>query len=119
MKLAITNFLEDDNDPESPLALILEQPEAYSLPEGVDKAAATEFLRSHLNQAIVKMLLHTPKMGDAPGYSETIADNWIFELNFDDGIIHWAIVDCSEVKARYNYGLGEKLELGQTDGSRT
>jgi len=105
VKLATTNFLEDDNDPESPLALILEQPDAYGLPEGVDKAAATEFLRSHLNQPTVKMLLHTPKMGYAPENGETIADNWIFQLNIDDGVIHWAIVDRSGVKAPYNYGF--------------
>jgi hypothetical protein len=35
VKLAITNFLEDDYDPESPIALIIEQPEAYSLPAAV------------------------------------------------------------------------------------
>jgi hypothetical protein len=44
-------------------------------------------------------------MGYAPGYSETIADNWIFQLDLDDGIINWAIVDCSGVKAPYNYGF--------------
>jgi len=65
------------------------------------------------------MLLHTPKMGYAPENGETIADNWIFQLDLDDGIIHGAIVDRSGVKAPYNYGLGEKLELGQTEGSRT
>ena len=106
MKLAITNFLEDDNDPESPLALILAQPEAYGLPEGVDKAAATEFLPSHLNQPTVKMLLHTPKMGYAPENGKTIADNWIFQLDLDDGVIHWAIIDRSGVQAPYNYGFG-------------
>ncbi|MEG3954322.1 lamin tail domain-containing protein [Microcoleus sp. herbarium2] len=105
VKLAITNFLEDDNDPESPLALILAQPDAYGLPEGVDKAAATQFLRSHLNQPTVKMLLHTPKMGSAPENGETIADNWIFQLDLDDGVIHWAIIDRSGVKAPYNYGF--------------
>ena len=44
--------------------------------------------------------------------------NWIFQLDLDDGIIR-AIIDRSGVKARYNYGFGEKLELAQTEGSRT
>jgi len=103
LKLAITNFLEDDNDPESPLALIIEQPDAYSLPEGADKAAAITLLRSNLNTA--KILLHTPKIGYAPENGETIADNWIFQLDLDDGIIHWAIVDRSGVNAPFNYGF--------------
>lgn len=85
---------------------------------GVDKAAASEFLDSHLNQPTAKMLLHTPKMGYAPENGETIADNWIFQLDLDDEIIR-AIIDRSGVKACYNYGFGEKLELAQTEGSRT
>lgn len=104
LKLAITNFLEDENDEESPLALILANPGDYSLPEGADKAAAIKLLRSNLNTA--KILLHTPKMGYAPENGETIADNWIFQLYLDDSIIHWAIVDRSGLKAPFNYGFG-------------
>jgi hypothetical protein len=37
-------------------------------------------------------------MGSAPENGETIADNCIFQLDLDDGIIHWAIVDRSGLK---------------------
>ncbi|MEA5580888.1 lamin tail domain-containing protein [Nodularia harveyana UHCC-0300] len=103
LKLAISNLLEDDNDIESPLGLIVNDPGAYNLPQDVDKAAVIEVLRSQLNQPTSKLLLHTSKIGYAPKNGETIKDNWIFQLDINDGSLHWAIIDRSGVKAPYNY----------------
>ncbi|MFM6134150.1 MAG: lamin tail domain-containing protein, partial [Sphaerospermopsis kisseleviana] len=105
VSLAIRSFLEDESDAESPLGLILNDPDSFDLPNDVTKAVATEELRSYLNENGVLTLYPTAKRSTAEN-GETVDENWIFELSLDamSDVIFWAIVPRSGDKKVYNYG---------------
>ncbi|MBD2135541.1 lamin tail domain-containing protein [Sphaerospermopsis sp. FACHB-1094] len=106
VSLAIRSFLEDESDAESPLGLILNDPDSFDLPNDVTKAVATEELRSYLNENGVLTLYPTAKRSTAEN-GETVDENWIFELSLDamSDVIFWAIVPRSGDKKVYNYGF--------------
>ncbi|QYX31207.1 lamin tail domain-containing protein [Sphaerospermopsis torques-reginae] len=106
VSLAIRSFLEDESDAESPLGLILNDPDSFDLPNDVTKAVATEKLRSYLNENGVLTLYPTEKRSTAEN-GETVDKNWIFELSLDamSDVIFWAIVPRSGNEKVYNYGF--------------
>ncbi len=106
LKLAIQSFLEDDTEIESPLGQMLNDPGAFGLPQGADKAAATKVLRSYLNQPTSTLTLQTAKSQYPPENGEKVDTNWIFLLELKEiSGLYWAIVDRSGTKAAYNYGV--------------
>lgn len=106
LKLAIQSFLEDDTEIESPLAQMLNDPGAYGLPQGADKAAATKVLRSYLNQSTSTLTLQTAKSQYPPENGEKVDNNWIFLLELQEmSGLYWVIIDRSGTKAPYNYGV--------------
>jgi hypothetical protein len=105
---AIKSFLEDgDNNIETVVGLVQNDPGAYDLPEDVDVAAITEFLRELLNQPSSEVILLDPEYRFLPEDGETVEQNWIFRLEmpnlFSD--LMWAIVPRSGSKPAYNYGF--------------
>jgi hypothetical protein len=106
LQLAIRSFLEDDNEIESPLSQMLNDPGAFDLPEGADKAAATKVLRSYLNQPTSTLTLQTAKSEYPPENGEKIDSNWIFLLQLEEiSGLYWVIIDRSGAKAPCNYGV--------------
>jgi hypothetical protein len=63
------------NESESPLGQILNDPGAYDLPQGADKAAATKVLRSYLNQPTSTLTLQTAKSQYPPENGEKVDTN--------------------------------------------
>ncbi|WP_353929298.1 lamin tail domain-containing protein [Okeanomitos corallinicola TIOX110] len=106
LSLAIQSFLEDDNEIESPLGLILNDPGSFDLAGDVTKAMATEKVRSYLNEGGVLTLYPTAKRNTAEN-GETVEENWIFELSLPamGDTIFWAIVPRAGEKKVYNYGF--------------
>ena len=102
---AIKTFLEDDSDVNSPLAQILNHPNAFGLADGVTKAIATEKVRSLLNEG--GMLSLYPNASSTPANGETVEKYWIFQLSLGamGGTTFWAIVPRSGEPTPYNYGL--------------
>lgn len=111
LRLAMKSFIQDAEDPESPLALVM------------DREVCPEYNGSYENcirdkleegQAVVKKLVNQKgsyirvlKIGESAEYGETVTENWIFTLwidNFTDHL-HWAVVDRSGNKPVYNYGF--------------
>ncbi|MBE9227092.1 lamin tail domain-containing protein [Phormidium sp. LEGE 05292] len=80
LSLAIKSFLEDDTNPNSPLALILKDPVAFGLKARATKAMAVEELRSFMNENGTLSLLPTAKHSTGEN-GETVEKNWIFELS--------------------------------------
>ncbi|MGK7903970.1 MAG: hypothetical protein AB4352_21695 [Hormoscilla sp.] len=135
LKQGIQSFLEDGRNYDSPVGTILADPGAFDLPDVPvpDKIntsdlirdwmhdsnsdleydvqiapAATEMVRSWMNDPTSKMILCTPDYQYLPENGETVEDNWIFRLVLDryTPSMHWAIIDRSGVKLPYNYGYG-------------
>jgi hypothetical protein len=106
LKLAINSFLEDDSQTESPLGQILNDPGAYGLAKGADKAAAIKVLRSYLNQPTSTVTLQTAKSQYPPENGEKVDANWIFLLQLKEmSGLYWVIVDRSGALSAYNYGV--------------
>ncbi|MEA5580150.1 lamin tail domain-containing protein [Nodularia harveyana UHCC-0300] len=106
VSLAIQSFLEDDNEIESPLGLIMNDPGSFDLTGDVTKAMATEKVRSYLNEGGVLTLYPTAELSTAEN-GETVEENWIFELSLPamGDTIFWAIVPRSGEEKVYNYGF--------------
>lgn len=131
LKQAIQSFLEDGRNYDSPVGTILADPGAFDLPDVPDNIntsdlirdwmhdskadldydakiapAATEMVRSWMNDPDSKIILCTPEYRYLPENGESIESNWIFRLVLDSYTpsMHWAIIDRSGVKLPYNYG---------------
>ena len=106
---AMTSFLNDDSDLESPLGIayfVAEGTWDPNNPEGQSfEEAIKEALMDHLNRPTAQISL--VPIGSNAEYGESVVDNWIFFLTIDDMSDHlyWAIVDRDGVNATYNYGF--------------
>lgn len=107
--LALDSFLNDFEDPDSPLSLTLQ---ALAV-EGagsqkvflVDRAR--ERLFSMLNRT--EAALRLAAAGEKAGRGEEVSGNWIFALKLPayPGYAHWAVVSRADGRV-YNYGTPER-----------
>lgn len=106
LHLALESFLNDDDDIESPLGLIRNDPGAFGLPNNATKAKAKKKLRAYINDGATLTLYPTARRS-TPEKGESVEENWIFELRIHQlsDHLHWAIVPRSGEKNVYNYGF--------------
>lgn len=102
LRAALRSFMEDGTDLESPLELIKDD---FFDPSEKERKA---ILFDYLNRSSTFLRLVTPdtKVG-YPERSESIQENWIFQLritSYSDHL-HWAIVDRLGKRLTYNYGF--------------
>ena len=106
---AMTSFLTDDDDIESPLGIatfVAEETWTEDNPEGQTFAEATlAALLDHLNRPTASLSL--VPIGQTAEHGESVVDNWVFFLTIDElsDHLYWAIVDRQGVVATYNYGF--------------
>lgn len=117
LRLAVKSFLEDSEDPESPLSLMMDYVEEYySIAYGTpkNKAKAEEILFSYLNRPTSEVTIVPSNKPGESSYSylpaehgESIRENWIFALAMSDFSDHmqWAIVDREGNIPVFNYGF--------------
>ena len=109
LDLAMTSFLTDDDDIESPLGIAMFAAEGSWDPnnaEGQTFAEATyEALIDHLNRPTASISL--VPIGQTAEHGESVVDNWVFFLTIDElsDHLYWAIVDRQGVDGTYNYGF--------------
>jgi hypothetical protein len=109
LDLAMTSFLTDDDDIESPLGIATFVAEATwdpDNPEGQTFEEATlAALLDHLNRPTASISL--VPIGQTAEHGESVVDNWVFFLTIDElsDHLYWAIVDRQGVTATYNYGF--------------
>lgn len=113
--LALESFLNDFEDPDSPLSLTLQTLAVEGA--GSQKVflvqRARERLFSMLNREEAELRLAAA--GKKAGRGEEVSGNWIFSLKLPafSGYTHWAVVNRASGKV-YNYGVrergGEKAE---------
>ena len=109
LEQAMTSFLSDDDDLESPLGVasfVAEVTWEPDNPEGQTFEEATlAVLIDHLNRSSASISL--VPIGQTAEYGESVTDNWVFFLTIDElsDHLYWAIVDRQGVSATYNYGF--------------
>ena len=109
LDLAMTSFLTDDDDIESPLGIasfVAEATWTEDNPEGQTFEEATRAaLIDHLNRPTASISL--VPIGQTAEHGEPVDANWVFFLTIDElsDHLYWAIVDRQGVVATYNYGF--------------
>lgn len=102
LRAAITSFLNDTDDYESPLMLLKEN-------QGLEGEDAQKELVGHMNRLSTRIALVAFAGGSAypPEHGESIEENWAFFLKMESFSDHlyWAIIDRSGKQPAYHYGL--------------
>jgi hypothetical protein len=102
LRAAITSFMNDDDDCESPLMLLQDN-------LGFEKEEAKKELVTYMNRPSTRIALVAFAGGSAypPEGGESIEDNWVFFLmiNTLSDHLYWAIVDRSGEQPVYHYGF--------------
>ncbi len=112
-KLAMTSFMNDNDDWESPLALAIE--DAYDIFDEEGNFNPTQEQLVEKGKEILFSVLNDPattisllSLSDyPPERCETVSENWIFLLDMSkySDHYHWAIVDRLGKEPAYNYGF--------------
>lgn len=104
---AIDSFLNDGQDPESPLMIVEDVDEEPCISDNL-----TERVRCWMNRSssVLAIVYRDGQVHDGvypPEVGESIAENWVFFLKMSDLSDHliWAIVDRSGQRSTYNYGF--------------
>lgn len=101
LEKALDSFLNDGDDPESPLGIASEVDSDDACHRSTPKATLECFLNDP--EATLGML----EVGQSAEHGEKVSDAWIFTVYIgklsDHG--HWAVVDRKGVEATYNYGF--------------
>ncbi len=106
---ALTSFMTDGSDRESPVALTISKYLSWTeRPELMDRKAAAEKLTRKLwNDPDTELELITINSVAQPENRESVEKYWIFYL-YNDYIsdhFHWAMVDRSGQTPTFNYGF--------------
>lgn len=98
---ALTSFLQDGDDPESPLGLVSDIDDDDPCKKATDRETVKCFLNDPRTE------LGMLKMGESAEHGESVGDYWIFTVYIDhlSDHGHWAIVDRKGAEATYNYGF--------------
>ena len=103
LRAALDSFLNDGDDPESPLGLVSEETIEDGPCTGSDPHALVRCFMSLPSSDFSLVAID----GYPPEGGESVTDAWIFSLYMDDlsDHGHWAIVDRTGAEGTYNYGF--------------
>jgi hypothetical protein len=106
LEAALVSFVEDDEDSQSPLAIISDDPAAYDLldePETDDLQLA---VKDFMNAGDSTLILVSSTSPVKPDDGEDCSKFWVFLLQMPTLGSHrwWAVVDKTSYSA-YNYGV--------------
>lgn len=107
LEAAITSFVEDGEDGQSPLGLIEADPSAYDLSDEPDHEELQNAVRDFMNAGDSQLTLITPESPVQPDGGENPSKFWVFLLQMPSLSEHrwWAIVDKNGRRDTYNYGV--------------
>lgn len=107
LEAAITSFVEDGEDDQSPLGLIEADPSAYDLSDEPDHEELQNAVRDFMNAGDSQLTLITPESPLQPDGGENPSKFWVFLLQMPSLSEHrwWAIVDKNGRHDTYNYGV--------------
>jgi hypothetical protein len=107
LEAAITSFIEDGEDDQSPFGLIKADPAAYDLSEEPDTDELQNAVRDFMNAGDSQLTLITPESPIQPDGGENPQKFWIFLLEMPSLSEHrwWAVVDKNGRNETYNYGV--------------
>ena len=116
LRIALTCFLEDGHDLESPRNVVAQSHNIYpdSYPDKEEyEVALTAKLREYFQEAVIDLVpLEMPEDEEEwdfspPQNGEPVAENWIFHLYIPDLSDHsyWAVISRKDEKLPYNYGF--------------
>ncbi len=107
LEKAITSFVEDGGDPESPLGMIQADPVAYDLFSEPDTDQLQLAVKDFINAGDSTLTLITPDSPVRPDGGENLAKFWVFLLQMPTLSQHhwWGIVEKNGRKEAYNYGI--------------
>jgi hypothetical protein len=107
LEAAITSFVEDGEDDQSPLGLIEADPSAYDLSDEPDHEELQNAVRDFMNAGDSQLTLITPESPVQPDGGENPSKFWVFLLQMPSLSEHrwWAIVDKNGRHDTYNYGV--------------
>ncbi|AWR87815.1 hypothetical protein Mtai_v1c25870 [Meiothermus taiwanensis WR-220] len=107
LEAAITSFVEDGEDDQSPLGLIEADPSAYDLSDEPDHEELQNAVRDFMNAGDSQLTLITPESPIQPDGGENPNKFWVFLLQMPSLSEHrwWAIVDKNGRHDTYNYGV--------------
>lgn len=107
LEAAITSFVEDGEDDQSPLGLIEADPSAYDLSDEPDHEELQNAVRDFMNAGDSQLTLITPESPLQPDGGENPSKYWVFLLQMPSLSEHrwWAIVDKNGCRDTYNYGV--------------
>jgi hypothetical protein len=102
LRTALTSFMEDGTDLESPLGLVKDDFSGIS--EKERKAILFDFINR--SDTILRLVAPDTETG-FPERGEAIQENWVFQLRMPSYSDHlqWAIVDRLGKQPTYNYGF--------------
>lgn len=106
LEAAITSFIEDGEDEQSPLALIEADPLAYDLSDEPEREELQNAVRDFMNAGDSQLTLITSESPIQPDGGENPDKFWVFLLQMPSLSQHrwWAIVDKNGRRETYNYG---------------
>jgi len=107
LEAAITSFIEDGEDDQSPLGLIKADPSAYDLSEEPECDELQNAVRDFMNAGDSQLTLITPESPLQPDGGENPNKFWVFLLQMPSLSQHrwWAIVEKNSRHETYNYGV--------------
>lgn len=107
LEAAITSFIEDGDDDQSPLGLIGADPSAYDLSDEPEPEELQNAVRDFMNAGDSQLTLITPESPLQPDGGENPNKYWVFLLQMPSLSEHrwWAIVDKNGCRNTYNYGV--------------
>lgn len=107
LEKAIVSFVEDAEDPESPLGLIQADPSAYDLTDEPDTDELQLAVKDFMNAGDSFLTLITPDSPTQPDGGENLNKFWVFLLQMPTLSEHrwWSVVEKNGRKEAYNYGI--------------
>ncbi|HAT73031.1 MAG TPA: hypothetical protein DCS63_09475 [Elusimicrobia bacterium] len=103
LRLALTDLLENHNNPAGPLAKVLGTMGVVTNPSKSELKKARQKMMALLNTPATQLSIVRPYKHNQPMNGEMVESNWIFFLRLE-GAPYWSIVDRSGEKPAYTYG---------------
>ncbi len=107
LQAALESFISDGQDNDSPLALVMNDPQTFGLDADQDTAIYQAYLRKLINKPDNSIELVRRDERFQPERGESLSDYWAFRLKMPNEFshLHWALVRRDGSEAAYNYGF--------------
>lgn len=107
LQAALESFISDGTDYDSPLAVLMSDPQTFGLEADQEVAVYQAHLRKLINQPGNSIELVRRDERFQPERGESLSDYWVFRLKLpnDFPFLHWALVRRDGSAAAYNYGF--------------